>query len=90
MANTQNLTQKGKGRPPGAQNKVTRALKDMVLESLERVGGVDYLVTLALENKPAYSTLIGKVLPLEIKAEHSGGTDNSLTVNFVKGNDNAG
>jgi hypothetical protein len=33
----------GKGRPKGSRNKMTRALKDMILQALDDVGGQQYL-----------------------------------------------
>lgn len=61
----------GKGRPKGAVNKATKAVKDMILASLDKVGGEDYLVKQASENPTAYMTLLGKVLPLQL----AGGLD---------------
>src|SRR5262249_32651407 len=58
-----NLPAKGPGRPKGAQNKTTLAMKEMILQSLDNVGGVKYLETLAIENSSAYAGLLGKVLP---------------------------
>jgi hypothetical protein len=62
----------GPGRPKGSQNKATKALKDMILGALDQAGGQAYLAAQAEENPAAFLTLIGKVLPSEIKAEHSG------------------
>ncbi len=58
----------GKGRPKGSQNKVTKALKEMILGALEDAGGQDYLVTQATENPTAFMTLLGKVLPQDVNA----------------------
>ena len=57
-----------RGRPPGARNKVTRDLREMVRASLDEVGGVAYLVRQAQANPGAYLALLGKVLPKEIAA----------------------
>jgi hypothetical protein len=57
------------GRPKGAQNKMTRALKEMILEALDNAGGVDYLQTQATSNPTAFLTLVGKVLPLQVAGE---------------------
>lgn len=54
------------GRPRGAKNKTTVALKEMVLQALERAGGIRYLKKQAKENPSAFLTLVGKVLPLQI------------------------
>jgi len=71
----------GPGRPKGCRNKTTVELKKMVLEALSDAGGVAYLVKQAKRRNPAaFMALLGKVLPLEVKAEmeHKGG----ITVNI--------
>ena len=69
------------GRPKGTPNKYTKELKEMILEALDHAGGAAYLCDQAEKNPSAFMTLIGKVLPMQVKAEHSGGT--SLEVRFV-------
>lgn len=64
--------QKGKGRPKGALNKNTKALKDMILAALDKKGGIDYLVEQADANPTAFLTLVGKVLPLDVNNKHDG------------------
>ena len=44
----------------------------MIHQALEKKGGVDYLMTQADLNPTAFLTLVGKVLPLQVNAEHSG------------------
>lgn len=61
------------GRPKGAKNKATAALKDMVLEALADAGGVKYLRAQAEKNPNAFLTLVGKVLPLQIGAGDGSG-----------------
>lgn len=58
----------GKGRKKGATNKVTRELKEMILEALDNAGGVEYLVGKANDPRTAsaFLSLIGKVLPMQI------------------------
>jgi hypothetical protein len=60
------------GRSKGTPNKTTAALKDMILAALDRKGGIKYLVEQASTNPTAFLTLVGKVLPLQVDAEHSG------------------
>lgn len=72
MAGAANLTNAGKGRPKGSQNKATKALKDMILEALNKKGGIEYLVEQADANPTAFLTLVGKVLPLDVNASHDG------------------
>lgn len=57
------------GRSAGTPNKLTVALKDMILTSLSKAGGVEYLVKQAKESPTAYLSLVGKVLPLQVKQD---------------------
>lgn len=56
-----------RGRPKGSKNKITVALKDMILQSLADAGGAQYLLKQAQKNPNAYLALIGRVLPLQVK-----------------------
>ncbi len=69
----------GKDNPPpgrrrGSRNKVPKALKDMILQSLSNLGGTDYLEACGRDQRlqSAYLALIGRVLPFQIK---EGGAD---------------
>jgi hypothetical protein len=62
----------GRGRPKGAKNKMTAALKDMILGALDEAGGQEYLVEQARKNPAAFLTLLGKVLPLQVAGSESG------------------
>lgn len=58
------------GSRKGIPNKITRELKEMILAALDEAGGVDYLVRQAKRKNPApFLALVGKVLPLTIKAD---------------------
>jgi hypothetical protein len=68
------------GRPKGSLNKTTLAMKEMILQSLDNVGGVKYLETLAVENSSAYAGLLGKVLPSTLAMpESTGGKQDRIT-----------
>jgi hypothetical protein len=59
------------GRKKGAKNKTTVGLinlKDAVIESFGKVGGVDYLVKLAKDDQKAYSSLLGRIIPSHLIA----------------------
>jgi hypothetical protein len=58
----------GPGRPKGLANKVPTELKAMILQALDKAGGVSYLLECALNEKTqgAFLSLIGKVLPMTI------------------------
>jgi hypothetical protein len=63
----------GAGRPPGAKNKTTLALREAILAALDKVGGPEYLAKLASENSSAFASLLGKVLPTTLAASASDG-----------------
>lgn len=83
--NTQNLTNAGKGRPKGAQNKTTSLLKDAIIQAAEKAGGkaglVGYLETQAIENPGPFMSLLGKVLPMQIEGT---GEDGKIVVQISK------
>jgi hypothetical protein len=62
----------GKGRPKGSTNKITRDIREAVLQSFEIVGGAQYLAEQARLNPVAYLSLVGKVLPLQVTGENGG------------------
>lgn len=59
----------GPGRPKGSTNKVTKQLKDMILGALADAGGQAYLADRAKDPRTAsaFLTLLGKVLPSEMR-----------------------
>ena len=60
------------GRQKGSPNKLTKQLKDMILQALDDSGGVEYLKQTAIEHPTAFLTLVGKVLPLQVSGEGGG------------------
>lgn len=62
----------GPGRPKGVPNKSTTAIKEMIVQALDKAGGVNYLLNQAEENPTAFMTLVGKVLPMQITGEDGG------------------
>lgn len=76
----------GKGRPKtggrkkGTTNKLTADVKAMILEALDKAGGVGYLLTQAQSNPNAFLTLVGKVLPMQLASD----PDNPLTFQVVE------
>jgi hypothetical protein len=73
----------GAGRPRGSKNKISLALKEMILNSLDRVGGEEYLARLAIENSSAYASLLGKVLPTTLQASETDGGPTTVTFQRV-------
>ena len=76
----------GPGRPKGVPNKASKELKEMILEALDGVGGVEYLERKANDPKTAgaFLSLIGKVLPMTIQGPGPDGEHQAhVTVRFV-------
>lgn len=63
-----------RGRPPGSLNKLSGDLKEMILEAMNRCGGIDYLQRQAEENPKTFLLLLGRVLPLQV----TGDADNPI------------
>jgi hypothetical protein len=57
------------GRQAGTPNKIPNAVREMILEALDGAGGVEYLRQQAEDNPGAFMTLIGKVLPKDVRAD---------------------
>lgn len=70
------------GRKKGTPNKENRMLREMILEALERKGGVDYLARQATENPKAFLSLLGRVLPQQLTGEGGGVVNTGFTVTF--------
>lgn len=66
------LPKTGGGSRKGKPNKITKALKDMILGALDDAGGQAYLVEQANKNPAAFLTLVGKVLPMQVTGENGG------------------
>jgi len=70
------------GRPKGSPNKVPANIRRMVLEALDKEGGVQYLQRQANENPTAFMGLLSKILPSQIQAEVTH-THKVLEVNMI-------
>ncbi len=68
------------GRVKGTPNHTTTAVKDMVVNALNLVGGEKYLAKQAIENPTAFMSLVGRVIPTQVKAALTGGEGNPITV----------
>ena len=73
-----------RGNRKGVPNKNTAAIKDMILEALNGVGGVEYLMECATndKSKAAFLGLIGKVLPMQVTGADGGPVGMVINVKF--------
>jgi hypothetical protein len=62
----------GAGRKKGIPNKIHGEVKSMILEALEKAGGVDYLADRAKDTPTAFMALLGRVLPMQMTGEDGG------------------
>jgi hypothetical protein len=75
-----NLTAKGKGRPPGTPNKVSKSIREAVLEAVQPgmchpEGLKGWLVERALggiEDRKIFAGVVSRVIPIEITGEGGG------------------
>lgn len=72
------VEQRKRGRPKGSQNKTTVALKEGIMQAYNNLGGVAYLEKVGREDPKTFCTLLGKVLPQEMKADLTS-TDGSMS-----------
>ena len=82
----------GKGRPKGSPNKLTKALKDMILQALDEAhpeGSVAYLKEQAQSNPNAFMTLVGKVLPTTLAGDPANPLQAVTRVELVPGDHSA-
>lgn len=81
-----NLTRKGRGRPKGSPNKLSKAAKDVIAQAAEGLGGADRLLEWAKadpQNERAFwATIYPKLLPLTLSGDPDAPLDLSLTVGF--------
>lgn len=76
----------GAGRKPGVPNKITTALKDMILAALDQAhpdGSIAYLKAQASANPTAFLTLVGKVLPLQVAGDPNAPLHHKIVREFV-------
>lgn len=62
----------GMGRPAGATNKTTKAVKEMLMAALDELNGSEYFLEQARENPAAFMSLVGKLIPTEVKNQLTG------------------
>ena len=60
-----------RGRPPGP-NKINREVREMVRQALDAEGGVEYLQWAARQQPQAFLSLLGRLIPAEIRASLDG------------------
>lgn len=62
----------GAGRPKGAVDKGNALIREMIVDALQGVGGVEYLQNVAASHPAAFLSLVGKVMPVQLSGEGGG------------------
>lgn len=70
---------KSGGRRKGTPNRLTADVKQMVVDALNGVGGVKYLMAQAAANPAAFMVLVGKVLPLQVQGDRDTPLEHRVT-----------
>lgn len=78
-----NIKGPGPGRPKGSRNKITKDIREAVLNAFEKVGGVKYLVKQAEDNPQAFMALLSKILPTQVTGDPDNPLSHKITVEFV-------
>ncbi len=65
---------KSPGRPKGSPNKITTELKEIILQALDKAGGVNYLHRIAHRHPKVFVSLLEKILPMQVSGAGAGGT----------------
>lgn len=76
----------GAGRPKGSVDKGNALIREMIVEALHGLGGVEYLQGVAQTHPAAFVSLIGKTMPLQVTGEGGGAIKQSLEVVFRSAN----
>ena len=57
------------GRKKGVPNRITSDIRNAISQAFSKAGGVNYLVEQSRLNPQAVLTLLGKIVPAEVKAQ---------------------
>jgi hypothetical protein len=73
----------GAGRPKGSLDKGNALIREMIVDALHGVGGVEYLQQAAKSHPAAFLSLIGKVMPIQLTGEGGGAIEHGVTLNII-------
>jgi hypothetical protein len=73
----------GSGRPKGSLDKGNAAIRAMVVDALDGLGGVTYLRDVARTHPAAFLSLLGKILPTQIEGPDGGPVQTVTRIELV-------
>lgn len=62
----------GAGRPKGAVDKGNAMIRELIVQALDDLGGVQYLTNTAKSHPAAFLSLLGKVMPIQVEGGGGG------------------
>ena len=71
------------GRKVGTPNKIPNEVREMILAALDGAGGVEHLQRQATDNPGAFLTLVGKMLPKDVRGDVQQGENLQIRVLLV-------
>lgn len=74
----------GAGRPKGSLDKGNALIRELIVKTLDDLGGTEYLASVAKSHPPAFLALLGKVMPVQLEGAGGGPVQIERTVRFVK------
>lgn len=80
----------GAGRPKGSVDKGNALIREMVVNALDGLGGVQYLMECGSDpkTKGAFLILIGKVMPVQVVGDAENPLQHNFTITFKAPNGN--
>lgn len=80
-------TRPGAGRPKGSLDKGNALIREMVVQALNKAGGIAYLSRIAESHPAAFLALVSKVMPIQIEGTAPDGSiAATLTIEYVRPN----
>ena len=73
----------GAGRPKGSLDKGNAMIRELIVQALDNLGGVEYLQDVARSHPAAFMSLIGKTMPLQITGEGGGAVQHAVKFEVV-------
>lgn len=73
----------GAGRPKGSLDKGNATIRQMIVQALDGVGGIEYLQETAKSHPAAFLSLVGKVMPVEIANPEGQEFKTGVTLNII-------
>lgn len=88
LIESDNLTNRGRGRPKGSPNRIGKAAKEVIQQAATELGGAERLIAWVQEDpineRAFWSTIYPKLLPLTVAGDPENPLNTNLVVTFVK------